>query len=89
MAHFRIVLFDNLSFGMNSRLAQSSASRQDCQEIDAWLTEYWERWVEACGDLPPKFLLAGHSFGAYQAALYASKHPDRVSKFFAISPANF
>jgi pimeloyl-ACP methyl ester carboxylesterase len=33
--------------------------------------------------------LAGHSFGGYQAALYASKNPEKLLKVFFISPAGF
>lgn len=58
-------------------------------EVDAWLVEYWEKWVEQCKILPDKFLLSGHSFGGYQAALYASKHPEKILKVFFISPSNF
>jgi pimeloyl-ACP methyl ester carboxylesterase len=47
------------------------------------------KWVEACGELPRKFYLAGHSFGGYQAAQFASKYPERVSKVLFISPPNF
>ena len=65
MKHYKVILFDNLSFGMNSRQGQSSANRLNCDEIDAWLAEYWQRWVDACPGLPQKFYLAGHSFGAY------------------------
>jgi len=52
MHYFKIVVFDNLSFGKNSRQGQSSASRQNCDQIEEWLVEYWERWVDACEDLP-------------------------------------
>ena len=31
--------------------------------------------------------MAGHSLGAWIGALYAGKHPERVSRFFMISPA--
>jgi len=65
MKHYKVVLFDNLSFGMNSRAGLSSANRLNCEEIDSWLAEYWEKWVDACPELPEKFYLSGHSFGAY------------------------
>ena len=58
-------------------------------KVDEWLTEYWEKWVKSCEFVPAKFLLAAHSFGGYQAALYASKNPEKVLKVFFISPAGF
>jgi pimeloyl-ACP methyl ester carboxylesterase len=44
-------------------------------KVDEWICEYWEKWVQKCKFLPAKFFLAAHSFGGYQAALYASKNP--------------
>ena len=38
-------------------------------------------------NLPPKFLLAGHSFGGWLASIYASFRPERVESLFLISPA--
>ena len=40
-------------------------------------------------ELPDKFLLAGHSYGGYLAAFYASQNPERVESLFCISPAGF
>jgi pimeloyl-ACP methyl ester carboxylesterase len=81
-------MFDNLSFGRNPRDGECLVDRSKPENIDEWLIEYWERWVEQA-QLPEKFLISGHSFGAYQAALYASRHPERIIKAFFISPANF
>ena len=39
--------------------------------------------------LPPKYLLYGHSNGAYQMGLFASAYPDRISKLFLSSPVGF
>lgn len=88
MKHYRIVMFDNLSFGSNPRNGNCLVDRSSVLAVEAWLVEYWERWVDKV-DLPKRFLLAAHSFGGYQAALYASKHPERIIKFMGISPANF
>jgi pimeloyl-ACP methyl ester carboxylesterase len=65
MKHFRIVLFDNLSFGSNPRTGVCNINRLDVEQVDAWLAEYWHQWMTECDELPPKFLLAGHSFGGY------------------------
>jgi pimeloyl-ACP methyl ester carboxylesterase len=89
MKHYRIVLFDNLSFGMNPKNGQRLADITKPEMIDAWLVEFWEQWAKHCKLLPEKFFLAGHSFGGYQAALYASKNPERIEKAFFLSPACF
>ena len=89
MKHFRIVLFDNLSFGMNPKTGQRLTDITKVDLVDAWLVEYWEKFIEQLEFLPKKFFIAGHSFGGYQAALYASKNPHRVLKLFCISPAGF
>ena len=47
--------------------------------------EYLKKIFEEL-DLPEKFLLTGHSCGAYLAALYASAVPERVEQLFLISP---
>lgn len=89
MKHFRIVLFDNLSFGSNSKAGQCKINRLDGEQVDAWLSEYWSKWVDACDELPKKFMVAAHSFGGYQAALFVSKCPERVRKVLFLSPPNF
>jgi len=38
-------------------------------------------------DLPKKFYLTGHSYGAYLSLLYSEKHPEKVIKLFLNSPA--
>jgi pimeloyl-ACP methyl ester carboxylesterase len=88
MKNYRIVMFDYLSFGNNPRTGENRVDITKIDDVEEWLIEYWERWVEKV-DLPDKFYLAGHSFGGYQSALYASRHPDRIKKVFFISPANF
>ena len=47
-------------------------------------------WIEKVFDkldLPAKFYLSGHSYGGWMGSLYASRHPERISKLFMISPA--
>ena len=39
--------------------------------------------------LPPKYLLYGPSNGGYQMSLFASAHPERVSKLFLCSTVGF
>jgi hypothetical protein len=57
-------MFDNLSFGRNPRTGVCLVDRSKPENIDEWLIEYWERWVEQV-KLPEKFFLSAHSFGAY------------------------
>lgn len=64
MKHYRIVMFDNLSFGSNPRNGQCAVDKSSATKVDDWLVEYWEKWVSMV-DLPKKFLLAGHSWGGY------------------------
>ena len=58
-------MFDNLSFGMNPKDGACLVERTQVDQVDAWLVEYWEKWIDQCKFLPEKFLLSGHSFGAY------------------------
>ena len=88
LKHYRIVMFDYLSFGNNPRTGVNRVDITNVDHVEEWLIEYWERWV-AKVDLPEKFYLAGHSFGGYMSALYASRNPKRIKKVFFISPANF
>ena len=81
-------MLDNLSFGRNPRDGQFVVDRTNADHIEEWLIEYWERWVEKA-QLPAKFLLSAHSFGGYQAALFASRNPHRIKKVLFISPALF
>ena len=37
-------------------------------------------------ELPSKFLLMGHSYGGFIAALYAGQRPERVTSLFLASP---
>ena len=46
MKHFRIVLFDNLSFGCNPKDGVRLTDLTKCDLVDAWLVEYWEKFIE-------------------------------------------
>lgn len=39
--------------------------------------------------LPDKFNLAGTGYGSYLAGLFASSHPDKVSRLMLLNPADF
>ena len=80
-------MFDNLSFGANTRL-QKSYAQDSAESSEKWCLDHIERWVEAMGsELPEKFFLAGHSRGGFMSGLYASQHPERILKLFMISPS--
>ena len=42
MKHYRLVLFDNLSFGMNPKNELRLADITKPEVVDAWLVEFWE-----------------------------------------------
>lgn len=86
--HFRLVMFDWLSFGNNPRTGENRVDLTKVDDVEEWLIEYWEKWAQKV-ELPDKFYLSGHSFGGYQCALYASRNPERIKKVFFLSPANF
>ena len=67
---YRIVLFDNVGFGTNTRLQECSGTESP-EAAEIWLIEWLEKVFNTL-DLPEKFHLVGHSAGGYLAALYAS-----------------
>eukprot|EP00897_Mesotaenium_endlicherianum_P004263 jgi/Mesen1/3865/ME000207S02874 len=74
--HFRVVTVDQLGWGGSSRpryLAKNTA------EAEAWFVDSLEEWRQAQG--LPRFLLLGHSFGAY--------YPERVEHLLLVGPAGF
>ena len=82
---YRLVLFDNLGWGLNSRLKESKAL-ESAETAEAWVTEMLCKTMGEL-DLPAKFYLAGFSHGGWQACLYASQAPERVESLFLISAA--
>jgi pimeloyl-ACP methyl ester carboxylesterase len=82
---YRVVLFDNLSFGLNSRLKESVAL-DSSESAEEWIKDMLVKTVNEL-DLPDKFFLAGWSHGGWQAAVLASQMPNRVQSLFLISPA--
>lgn len=87
--HFRIIFFDNCSWGGNTRLSSSSglASPKHAREMMlSWIEAFF---IAIDHLIPQKVLLYGASNGAYQLSLYASKYPERVAKLFLCSPVGF
>ena len=66
--HYRIVMFDNLSWGMNSRTDNVGDALESPEKAERWLVTWWENLIEALTrseDLPAKFYLSGHSAGGF------------------------
>ena len=83
---YRLVLFDNCCKGLNTKLEEWPPSVLDPETAEQWLLTFMVRTIDAL-DLPSRFLLAGHSYGGYLVALYASQRPERVESLFLVSPA--
>jgi abhydrolase domain-containing protein 4/abhydrolase domain-containing protein 5 len=84
---YHLVLFDNCTWGLNTRDGDDSSMCLGADESEKWMADFMHRTFEAMDEhLPPKFLLIGHSFGGYLVSLYASQHIDRVEALCLISP---
>jgi pimeloyl-ACP methyl ester carboxylesterase len=87
--HYRIVMFDNLGWGLNSRTDEVGDALESPEKAEAYTVEWWRKFIEALGDeLPPKFYLSGHSAGGAMCMMYASAHPERIEGMFLQSPAS-
>ena len=62
--HYRLVLFDNCGFGLNSQRQECFALDEGVDACEEWLIEWWTKLINAL-DLPDKFHLAAHSTGGY------------------------
>ena len=88
-AQYRLVLFDSICFGLNTRLESSVASTSP-EAAETWMRE----WIVKLFDtmtvediIPPKFYLAAHSIGGWLVSQYASQRPERIEALFLMSPA--
>ena len=85
--HYRIVMFDNLGFGLNRRVQDLGDALESPEKAERWLISWWEHLIEALEpELPAKFYLTGHSAGGFQCMLYSSVHPERIDGLFLQSP---
>jgi pimeloyl-ACP methyl ester carboxylesterase len=75
-----IYAFDILGFGKSSRPFFDNS-----ETVELELTESIERWRTRVG-LNEKFILLGHSFGAYLAMSYALQYPERVAHLILADP---
>ncbi|CAG2176195.1 unnamed protein product, partial [Oppiella nova] len=76
----KLYAFDILGFGKSSRPVFDSSETAELELVDSI-----ERWRSRVG-LNQKFILLGHSFGAYLAASYALQYPERVSHLILADP---
>ena len=60
--HYRIVMVDNLAWGLNSRTQNVGNALEDPQKAEIWINTWWDKLIDAL-DLPPKFYMSGHSAG--------------------------
>ena len=84
--HYRIVMFDNLGSGLNSRTDDVGDALESVDKAEQWIATWWDQLIDKL-DLPPKFYLAGHSAGGAQSMMYASRCPERIEGLFLIDPA--
>ena len=70
---------------MNTRISDCYGLESE-EAAEKWLTEWIQKAFDAL-PLPPKFLLAGNSFGGVIVSLYASHNIDRIEALWLISPA--
>lgn len=81
--HRSVYAFDVLGFGRSSRPKFS-----DCPvKAEDQLVESIEKWRAELG--LEKFVLLGHSLGAYLASAYAIKFPERVEHVVLAEPWGF
>ena len=76
----KIYAFDLLGFGRSSR----PSFPVDGAEAENFYVQSIEEWREKVG--LKKFVLLGHSFGAYLACSYAIQYPERVEHLILADP---
>uniref|UniRef100_A0A7S3MK50 Uncharacterized protein n=1 Tax=Favella ehrenbergii TaxID=182087 RepID=A0A7S3MK50_9SPIT len=47
--HYRIVLFDNLSWGLNSRVDNIGDALDSAEKAEQWLVSWWHALIETMG----------------------------------------
>ena len=81
---YRLVLFDNGSWGLNTRLKECEAVNSP-KASETWLIDWMQKVFEKL-DLPNQYYLAGMSLGGYLMSLYASVAPAKVKALFLLTP---
>lgn len=92
-----IYAFDVLGFAKSSRpnftfpkfchMTALQRSKAEAEKMEEYMVESIEKWRKAIGGpLANKFILLGHSFGAYLSLAYALRHPEHVSHLILADP---
>lgn len=92
-----IFAFDLIGFGKSSRpnfnfkkssgMSDFQKSKAEAEFMETCMVESVEKWRRAIGGpLQDKFILLGHSFGAYLALAYALRYPDHVAHIILADP---
>ena len=76
----KVYAFDVLGFGRSSRPKFDKSEEVEWQIVQSF--EWWRREV----GLEKKFILLGHSFGAYLALSYALHFPDKIAHLILADP---
>lgn len=76
----KVYAFDVLGFGRSSRPKFEKSEEVEWQIVQSF--EWWRREV----GLEKKFILLGHSFGAYLALSYALHFPDKIAHLILADP---
>ncbi|KAI1287022.1 (Lyso)-N-acylphosphatidylethanolamine lipase [Halotydeus destructor] len=77
-----VYAFDVVGFGRSSRPSFNLSTPED---VEWQIVQCIDKWREAVG-LNNKFILLGHSFGAYIASSYALQFPDHVGHLVLADP---
>ncbi|KAJ6215713.1 hypothetical protein RDWZM_010213 [Blomia tropicalis] len=91
---------DLLGFGKSSRpkwslpkysgLSELQQSKADAETMEQYMVDGLERWRQSIGPpLDDKFIILGHSFGAYLATAYALRYPQYVAHVILADPWGF
>ena len=82
---YRVVAFDNMNLGMNTR-STDMAQCETPESAEAWIREYITKLLAAL-DISEKFYMTAHSWGGYFTMMVGSMYPERIESMFLMSPA--
>jgi pimeloyl-ACP methyl ester carboxylesterase len=82
---YRIVAFDNMNLGMNTR-STDTVQNETPETAEEWIRD-WLTKAFAAFDIPEKFYMTAHSFGGYITMMVGSLFPERIESMFLMSPA--
>ena len=86
-SNFRVIAFDQLSNGPNTRLETCSGMDSDRRAFEC-LIEWYEEFFRAIDHLlPAKVCFYAASSSCHAVGLWAARHPDRIDKLFFASPS--